>query len=400
MPYFGTCAWRAYGLHENEIYSTRLHVLMWYVKEHWRLCSLMPCLHDVPEELRQEALHLSSWPNDKTMDKNRHRYYWTKFWLGWICTFHHDCYYSRYPFAFKIRQANSDHIVSCLRWLFSTLGLPEEIFSDNGTIFCSQDFEVFLKSNGIRHIRSSVYYPQSNGLIERFHSTLKSRIRRIRYDKNWPLDIYIDKVLYDIRSTLNETTGETPFSRPFGRRITTKLDLFIKNANYSPKLPARPSMEVYQKRSTNRRSTRSYVIGDNVIMRWGTSQPFIYRGKVKKILSDRTYIIETNGRSTQCNSTNLKPTPNRDEDYEDALDAFRHSGCDDSTDGGGRKASITDRDHWQKFGRRTVKAHHSETYTIWLRWMITNYFNKCYTCTWLMHTNVLCLISAYTFYTF
>ena len=96
--------------------------------------------------------------------------------------------YSQYPFAFKIRQANSDHIVRCLCWLFSTLGLPEEIFSDNGTIFCSQDLEVFLKSNGIRHIQSSVYYPQSNGLIERFcnrtHSTLKSRIKRIWYDKN------------------------------------------------------------------------------------------------------------------------------------------------------------------------------------------------------------------------
>ena len=72
-------------------------------------------------------------------------------------------------------------------------------------------------------------------------------------------------------------------------------------------------------------------------MRRGASQPFIYRGKVKKILSDRMFIIETNGRSTQCNSTNLKPTPNRDEDYEDAVDAFRHSGWDDSVDGGGER---------------------------------------------------------------
>ena len=120
----------------------------------------------------------------------------------------------------------------------------------------------------------------------------------------------------------NETTGETPFSQLFGRRITMKLDLLIKNANYFPKLPARPSMEVYQKRSTNRQSTRSYAIGDNVFMRRGASQPFIYRGKVKKILSDQTYIIETNGRSTQCNSTNLKPTPNHNKDYKDALNAF------------------------------------------------------------------------------
>ena len=81
--------------------------------------------------------------------------------------------------------------------LFSTLGLQEEIASDNGTIFCSQDFKVFPKSNGIRHSQSAVYYPQSNGLIKQFHSTLKSRIKRIWYAKNWPLDICIDKVLYD-----------------------------------------------------------------------------------------------------------------------------------------------------------------------------------------------------------
>ena len=64
-------------------------------------------------------------------------------------------------------------LCACSHWLFSTLGLLEEIVSDNGTIFCSKDFEVFLKSNGIRHIWSSVYYPQSNSLIEWFHSTLK-----------------------------------------------------------------------------------------------------------------------------------------------------------------------------------------------------------------------------------
>ena len=64
--------------------------------------------------------------------------------------------------------------------MFSRFGFPEEIVSDDGKQFISAEFETFLKSCGIRHIRASPYYARSNGKVERFHRYLKKNFRNRR----------------------------------------------------------------------------------------------------------------------------------------------------------------------------------------------------------------------------
>jgi len=48
------------------------------------------------------------------------------------------------------------------------------IISDNGPQFISKDFKHFVRLCGMTHVRTSPYYPQSNGKIERYHRTIKS----------------------------------------------------------------------------------------------------------------------------------------------------------------------------------------------------------------------------------
>lgn len=47
------------------------------------------------------------------------------------------------------------------------------IISDNGPQFMARDFKEFIRLCGMTHVRTSPYYPQSNGKIERWHQTLK-----------------------------------------------------------------------------------------------------------------------------------------------------------------------------------------------------------------------------------
>jgi len=47
------------------------------------------------------------------------------------------------------------------------------IISDNGPQFIAKDFKEFIRFSGMSHVRTSPYYPQSNGKIERWHKTLK-----------------------------------------------------------------------------------------------------------------------------------------------------------------------------------------------------------------------------------
>ena len=52
------------------------------------------------------------------------------------------------------------------------------IISDNGPQFIARDFQEFIRICGMTHVRTSPYYPQSNGKIERWHPSLKSECIR------------------------------------------------------------------------------------------------------------------------------------------------------------------------------------------------------------------------------
>ena len=54
------------------------------------------------------------------------------------------------------------------------------IISDNGPQFIAKDFKVFIRESGMSHVRTSPYYPQSNGKKERWFRTLKSECIRPR----------------------------------------------------------------------------------------------------------------------------------------------------------------------------------------------------------------------------
>ena len=61
-------------------------------------------------------------------------------------------------------------------------GEKPQIISDNGPQFLARDFKEFIRLVGATHVRTSPYYPQSNGKLERWHKTLKSdaiRVKRI-----------------------------------------------------------------------------------------------------------------------------------------------------------------------------------------------------------------------------
>jgi putative transposase len=55
-----------------------------------------------------------------------------------------------------------------------TLAAQPRIISDNGPQFVARDFREFIRLAGMTHVRTSPYYPQSNGKLERYHRTIKS----------------------------------------------------------------------------------------------------------------------------------------------------------------------------------------------------------------------------------
>ncbi len=59
-------------------------------------------------------------------------------------------------------------------------GATPRIITDNGPQFLAKDFKEFIRIAGMTHVKTSPYYPQSNGKIERWHKTLKGESIRVK----------------------------------------------------------------------------------------------------------------------------------------------------------------------------------------------------------------------------
>jgi putative transposase len=102
-----------------------------------------------------------------------------------ICgTFYYLCSildgYSRYIVDWKIglKMTEIDIEILLQRARENFPNARARIISDNGPQFIARDFKEFIRISGMTHVRTSPYYPQSNGKIERWHGSFKSECIR------------------------------------------------------------------------------------------------------------------------------------------------------------------------------------------------------------------------------
>ena len=85
--------------------------------------------------------------------------------------------HSKWPEVVEMKSTTAEKTIEVLRTLFGSYGLPEQVVSDNGPQFISDEFSEFMRRNRIKHIRSTPYHPSTNGLAERFVQTFKRALR-------------------------------------------------------------------------------------------------------------------------------------------------------------------------------------------------------------------------------
>jgi len=101
-------------------------------------------------------------------------------------TFYYMCSvldgFSRYIVHWEIREAMKESDVEIILQR-AREKFPEtqpRVISDNGPQFISKDFKEFIRISGMTHVKTSPYYPQSNGKLERYHKTIKSTCIRVK----------------------------------------------------------------------------------------------------------------------------------------------------------------------------------------------------------------------------
>ena len=81
-------------------------------------------------------------------------------------------YSSRFPIVRKLKSMSAQHITEHFKSIFSEYGWPDTLVSDNGPCYAAEKFTNLMKA--VNHITSSLHYPQSNGLVEKFIQIVKN----------------------------------------------------------------------------------------------------------------------------------------------------------------------------------------------------------------------------------
>lgn len=126
-------------------------------------------------------------------------------------------YATGYPEALPLRAATAKAVARELFHLFSRVGIAREILTDQGSCFMSSVLKHVLSFLQVKQLRTSVYHPQTDGLVERFNQTLKNMLKKTmdQEGKNW--DLLLPYVLFAVREVPQASTGFSPFELLYGR---------------------------------------------------------------------------------------------------------------------------------------------------------------------------------------
>ncbi|UYV78277.1 hypothetical protein LAZ67_16000751, partial [Cordylochernes scorpioides] len=134
-------------------------------------------------------------------------------------------YYTRYAETKAVSEATVKEVSTFLiEQFFLRHGAPRFLISDRGSQFTSNLMKEVMKMCKVKHCFTTSYHPQTNGLTERLNRTLINMISMyVNTDqKNW--DEILPFVTHAYNTTIQETTGYSPFFLLFGREPMSLLD--------------------------------------------------------------------------------------------------------------------------------------------------------------------------------
>nr|XP_041630349.1 uncharacterized protein LOC121501887 [Drosophila kikkawai] len=106
--------------------------------------------------------------------------------------------------------------------IFSRLGFPETLTTDNGRQFVSSEFKSFCETSGIRLMPTPPYWPQANGEVENMNRSLVKRLKIAHANNdNYKKEIQKFVLMYNV--TPHGTTGAPPTELMFNRVIRDKI---------------------------------------------------------------------------------------------------------------------------------------------------------------------------------
>ena len=134
-------------------------------------------------------------------------------------------YLTKWPEAKPTKGATAQETVQFIyEDIICRHGCPGKILTDRGTHFNNQLLQKLSNKFEIKHLMSTPYHPQTNGLVERFNRTLIEALAKTAKDHVEDWDKYIAPILFAYRTSTHSTTKISPFYLVYGREAKLPAD--------------------------------------------------------------------------------------------------------------------------------------------------------------------------------
>ena len=129
--------------------------------------------------------------------------------------------FSRWPVAIPIPDINAETILDNFThgWIAS-YGVPEVVTTDRGSQFSSTIFTQLVKNWGTKHIMTTAYHPEANGMVERLHRRLKESLIALGNDERHQWYWKLPMTLLALRTTVKPDIGASPSDLVYGEGVT------------------------------------------------------------------------------------------------------------------------------------------------------------------------------------
>lgn len=130
--------------------------------------------------------------------------------------------YSCFPLAHQVASTRAATVIPTLEEDFAAWGIPRVVKTDNGPPFNGHKFREYAQHLNFKHRKITPLWPQANGMVERFMSTLKKTIQQAELSKR-DTQTALNEVLRAYRTTPHSTTGKCPATLMLGRIPRTHI---------------------------------------------------------------------------------------------------------------------------------------------------------------------------------
>ena len=168
-----------------------------------------------PYPMAKLSLDLSG-PYPKTMSGNKYIIAFVDWFSGW-------------PEAFAVPDKTADTVAHLLiEEIFPRFGCPLQIVTDNGSENVNKVVQETMMSLNIHHVQTSVYRPQSNAKVERFHRTLHDVLSKKLSENQQTWDLFLNQALAAIWFNISVSSKFSPFFLLYNRDVVLPVDNLMK----------------------------------------------------------------------------------------------------------------------------------------------------------------------------